>query len=387
MSRQQLLVFSGVGAAGNPDGALTQGFSEADRGRTDIIRNIHIEFDASGDLNISRSHSNPAKPLRVFLGLCSHPTDAFNNWNRHTTYPPIPPSRSFRQAGVDQKNRHPTVSALADHIGPDFRFHDHQDAGVNPIQKAPNTSWRVVRSIGIGYSVTKHLPGLGQPGISHGSHQDGRTQVTGQQAPDHGAGSNGFTHGNCVNPDNRPVHLGHQSQPMLPVLPQGRRLATLPPEPDKNERQGKANQQGIDKLEHAGLPAKQCVIIGLNLMWMGILPPAQTFVDAGFTILKKKYRKLPRNTDYSAYRHPRWWPTWLGIAVMWLAAQLPIRFQWWLGKIIGLVAWKLAKTRRHIIETNIRLCFPELNKHQQDALVRNAFIANGIGRSEERRVG
>lgn len=30
MSRQQLLVFSGVGAAGNPNGALTQGFSEAD---------------------------------------------------------------------------------------------------------------------------------------------------------------------------------------------------------------------------------------------------------------------------------------------------------------------------------------------------------------------
>src|SRR5690554_7799148 len=98
-------------------------------------------------------------------------------------------------------------------------------------------------------------------------------------------------------------------------------------------------------------------------MWMGILPPAQTFVDAGFTILKKKYRKLPRNTDYSAYRHPRWWPTWLGIAVMWLAAQLPIRFQWWLGKMIGLIAWKLAKSRRHITETNIRL------------------------RSEERRVG
>lgn len=98
--------------------------------------------------------------------------------------------------------------------------------------------------------------------------------------------------------------------------------------------------------------------------------------------MKKKYRKLPRNTDYSAYRHPRWWPTWLGIGVMWLVAQLPIRFQWWLGKMVGLLAWKLAKSRRHITEVNIRLCFPELNEQQQTALVRNAFIANGIGLME-----
>ncbi len=98
--------------------------------------------------------------------------------------------------------------------------------------------------------------------------------------------------------------------------------------------------------------------------------------------MKKKYRKLPRNTDYSAYRHPRWWPTWLGIAAMWLVAQLPLRLQWWLGKIAGLLAWRLAKSRRHIAEVNIRLCFPELNQQQQAALVRNAFIANGIGLME-----
>jgi len=98
--------------------------------------------------------------------------------------------------------------------------------------------------------------------------------------------------------------------------------------------------------------------------------------------LKKKYRKLPRNTDFSAYRHPRWWPTWLGISLMWLTAQLPIRVQWWLGKMVGLLAWRLAKSRRHITEVNIRLCFPELNQQQQAALVRNSFIANGIGLME-----
>ncbi|WP_228703001.1 LpxL/LpxP family Kdo(2)-lipid IV(A) lauroyl/palmitoleoyl acyltransferase [Marinobacter gelidimuriae] len=95
--------------------------------------------------------------------------------------------------------------------------------------------------------------------------------------------------------------------------------------------------------------------------------------------MNNKYRKLPRNTNYSAYIHPRWWTTWLGIAAMWLVAQLPLRSQWWLGRMAGLLAWTFAKSRRRITETNIQLCFPELNEQQQGALVRNSFIANGIG--------
>jgi KDO2-lipid IV(A) lauroyltransferase len=64
---------------------------------------------------------------------------------------------------------------------------------------------------------------------------------------------------------------------------------------------------------------------------------------------------------------------------MWCTAQLPLRVQWWLGKVAGLLAWRLARSRRHITETNIRLCFPELTPEQQARLVRQAFIANGIG--------
>jgi KDO2-lipid IV(A) lauroyltransferase len=67
---------------------------------------------------------------------------------------------------------------------------------------------------------------------------------------------------------------------------------------------------------------------------------------------------------------------------MWLVAQLPIRCQWVLGKSIGLLAWKLLNRRRHITETNIRLCFPELSDEQKASLVRKTFIANGIGLME-----
>ncbi len=67
---------------------------------------------------------------------------------------------------------------------------------------------------------------------------------------------------------------------------------------------------------------------------------------------------------------------------MWLMAQLPIRVQWWLGKIVGLLAWRLAGSRRHITEVNIKLCFPELSASEQAQLVRESFIANGIGLME-----
>jgi len=98
--------------------------------------------------------------------------------------------------------------------------------------------------------------------------------------------------------------------------------------------------------------------------------------------VKKKYRKQPRNTDLSAYRHPRWWPTWAVMSFMWLVAQLPLRAQWWLGSGLGRLVLRLSSSRRRITETNIRLCFPQLTEQQQRELVKKSFIANGIGLME-----
>ncbi|SFM61912.1 LpxL/LpxP family Kdo(2)-lipid IV(A) lauroyl/palmitoleoyl acyltransferase [Marinobacter zhejiangensis] len=95
-----------------------------------------------------------------------------------------------------------------------------------------------------------------------------------------------------------------------------------------------------------------------------------------------KHRKSVRETQYSKYLHPRWWPTWVLIGLMWLMAQLPLRVQWLLGKGIGELAYRLIPRRRHIAEVNIRLCFPELSPEAQQALVRKTFHSNGIGMME-----
>ncbi|WP_110686898.1 LpxL/LpxP family Kdo(2)-lipid IV(A) lauroyl/palmitoleoyl acyltransferase [Salinicola aestuarinus] len=83
---------------------------------------------------------------------------------------------------------------------------------------------------------------------------------------------------------------------------------------------------------------------------------------------------------YPANRlHPRYWGTWSLIGLMRLGALLPWRLKLALGKGLGLATWRLAKRRRHITETNLSLCFPELDEPQRADLVRRTFIANGIG--------
>ena len=50
-----------------------------------------------------------------------------------------------------------------------------------------------------------------------------------------------------------------------------------------------------------------------------------------------------------------------------------------LGQAIGLLSYYLARGRRHVCETNIKLCFPELDAPEQKRLVKRTFLSNGIG--------
>ncbi|PCJ25464.1 MAG: lipid A biosynthesis acyltransferase [SAR86 cluster bacterium] len=76
---------------------------------------------------------------------------------------------------------------------------------------------------------------------------------------------------------------------------------------------------------------------------------------------------------------PRYWPTWLGLGLMWSVAQLPFALQIRMGQLLGVMSYYLARERRHICEVNLRLCFPHLNELEQRQLVKKTFISNGIG--------
>lgn len=77
--------------------------------------------------------------------------------------------------------------------------------------------------------------------------------------------------------------------------------------------------------------------------------------------------------------HPKFWLTWVAIGFLYISAYLPWFLKISLGKFLGRLGLLVARSRRHITEVNVKLCFPELNAQQQRQLVKDIFYANGIG--------
>ncbi len=70
---------------------------------------------------------------------------------------------------------------------------------------------------------------------------------------------------------------------------------------------------------------------------------------------------------------PVHWPAWIGVGLLKLIARLPRRMLMAVGRGLGVLIQHFPSRRRHIAEVNIALCFPELSKAEQAALV-NAHL-------------
>lgn len=77
--------------------------------------------------------------------------------------------------------------------------------------------------------------------------------------------------------------------------------------------------------------------------------------------------------------HPRYWSTWIGIALLRCLALLPFSLQLTIGRCIGKLLAKTLKRRRHITEVNIALCFPELSTQEQQQLVDASLVSITLG--------
>jgi KDO2-lipid IV(A) lauroyltransferase len=82
--------------------------------------------------------------------------------------------------------------------------------------------------------------------------------------------------------------------------------------------------------------------------------------------------------DPRPYLAPRYWPLWLGFGLLRLAILLPYRWQLGLGGLLGRLMQLAIPRRRHIAETNIRLCFPHLREAERQAIVNESFRSTGI---------
>ncbi|HEB91973.1 MAG TPA: LpxL/LpxP family Kdo(2)-lipid IV(A) lauroyl/palmitoleoyl acyltransferase [Gammaproteobacteria bacterium] len=86
----------------------------------------------------------------------------------------------------------------------------------------------------------------------------------------------------------------------------------------------------------------------------------------------------PPDFQPSRFLAPRYWGTWTGLGLLRLLTLLPYRWQVRIGASLGGLLYRLAKRRRHIAETNIARCFPELDATAQRTLVKQTFRTAGI---------
>ena len=90
--------------------------------------------------------------------------------------------------------------------------------------------------------------------------------------------------------------------------------------------------------------------------------------------MSHRAERIPR--ALLAARH---WPAWLQIGWLRLLALLPYRAGLAVGSAFGLIVFHLARKRRRVTAVNAALCFPELTANERRQLVRDAFVAAGIG--------
>jgi KDO2-lipid IV(A) lauroyltransferase len=79
----------------------------------------------------------------------------------------------------------------------------------------------------------------------------------------------------------------------------------------------------------------------------------------------------------AAYFHPRYWPTWIGLAILRVFEPLPSGFLYLLGRGLGLFAYLLPTSFKRIARRNIELCLPELDATERRRILREHFAGLG----------
>lgn len=79
------------------------------------------------------------------------------------------------------------------------------------------------------------------------------------------------------------------------------------------------------------------------------------------------------------FLHPKYWPSWFGIGLLWLASQLPWRWQMFLGGLIGRLLFYAIPKRRAVCLTNLSIAFPDKTSKEIEAITKAHFESLGKG--------
>jgi len=81
--------------------------------------------------------------------------------------------------------------------------------------------------------------------------------------------------------------------------------------------------------------------------------------------------------DYSLlkleYLHPKYFGYWLLIGFLYAVQRLPFKVQWQISKGLGWLAFHLARSRRHVAQVNLDICFPKMPQPEKKQLIKKIF--------------
>lgn len=93
---------------------------------------------------------------------------------------------------------------------------------------------------------------------------------------------------------------------------------------------------------------------------------------------KQSSQAEPKSFEW-AFLHPKYWGIWLAFVLILPLIFLPLRWQFWIGKRLGILVHYLAKSRVQDTLTNLQLAFPNQPKSKHKVTARQVFINQGIG--------
>ncbi|MEA9391971.1 Kdo(2)-lipid IV(A) acyltransferase [Acerihabitans sp. TG2] len=77
--------------------------------------------------------------------------------------------------------------------------------------------------------------------------------------------------------------------------------------------------------------------------------------------------------------HPRYWPIWIGIGLLYLVVLLPYPWLYRIGTSLGRLSMRFLPRRVKIARRNIELCFPHCSVKDRETLLIKNFESVGMG--------
>ena len=76
---------------------------------------------------------------------------------------------------------------------------------------------------------------------------------------------------------------------------------------------------------------------------------------------------------------PKYWGIWLLFAIFLPLIYLPLRWQFWLGRKLGILIYTIVGSRRRDTLINLKLAFPEKPEVERELMAKQVFVNQGIG--------